>query len=249
MGSKAIDALESQLPEGAASKILRGYTFIGGDNLSDWTLAGQLHLDYIAQLYQSNDPRWMSEASKYTEQTGFSPFGLNPLALGGMGKGLASAGSVGKAGSVEPGIVSLGSTPAKWDNAVSRAEGDFGALNQPSKTGQTPAFFNPQRSASEALNNARIHIDDLRKLVPPGTPDGFKPSVTITDGSKFNYVIGGQKVEVKWHAPDSNAAAKFPGSNSGAGWTAQIRIGGKLLGQDGKLYRKAGNQTHIPVDF
>jgi filamentous hemagglutinin len=249
MGSKAIDALESQLPEGAASKILRGYTFIGGDNLSDWTLAGQLHLDYIAQLYQSNDPRWMSEASKYTEQTGFSPFGLNPLALGGMGKGLASAGSVGKAGSVEPGSVSPGSTPAKWDNAVSRAEGDFGALNQPSKTGQTPAFFNPQRSASEALNNGRIHIDDLRKLVPPGTPDGFKPSVTITDGSKFNYVIGGQKVEVKWHAPDSNAAAKFPGSNSGAGWTAQIRIGGKLLGQDGKLYRKAGNQTHIPVDF
>lgn len=86
-------------------------------------------------------------------------------------------------------------------------------------------------------------------LIPPGTPDGFKPSVNIVDGSKFNYVIGGQKVEIKWHSPDANAAAKFPDSNSASGWTAQIKIGGKLLGQDGRLYRKPTNETHIPVDF
>ena len=99
------------------------------------------------------------------------------------------------------------------------------------------------------MSNGRIHIDDLKMLIPPGTPDGFKPSVNIVDGSKFNYVIGGQKVEVKWHSPDANAAAKFPGSNSASGWTAQIKIGGKLLGQDGRLYRKPTNENHIPVDF
>ena len=36
-GSLAINSFESQLPDGAASKILRSYTFIGGDNLNDWT--------------------------------------------------------------------------------------------------------------------------------------------------------------------------------------------------------------------
>ena len=30
---------------------------------------------------------------------------------------------------------------------------------------------------------------------------------------------------------------KYPGSNSGSGWTAQIKIGNKYLGQDGKLYK------------
>lgn len=246
-GSLAINSFESQLPDGAASTILRSYTFIGGDNLNDWTLAGQLHLDYIAQLYHANDPRWMSEASKFTEQTGFNPFGLNPLALGALGKGGAGVKNVVD----ESGSASTPAGPAtpKWDNPVSRVDGDFGPLNQPPKNASVPAFFNPQRSATDALSNGRIHIDDLKMLIPPGTPDGFKPSVNIVDGSKFNYVIGGQKVEVKWHSPDANAAAKFPGSNSASGWTAQIKIGGKLLGQDGRLYRKPTNETHIPVDF
>ncbi len=41
-------------------------------------------------------------------------------------------------------------------------------------------------------------------------------------------------MEVKWHAPDINAAKMFPGSNSGNMWTAQIKADGKLLGLDGK---------------
>ena len=141
------------------------------------------------------------------------------------------------------------SSAPKWMNSVSGADGDFGALNQPSGNSKVVAFFNPQRSAVEALNNGRIHVDDLKRLVPPGSPDNFMPSASITNGSKYNYMISGQKVEIKWHSPDVNAATKYPGSNSGSGWTAQIKIGGKLLGQDGKLYRKASNLTHIPVDF
>ena len=99
------------------------------------------------------------------------------------------------------------------------------------------------------INNGRINAADLQKLVPPGTPDLFKPSATITDGSKFQYTLNGQRVEIKWHAPDANAAINHVGSNSGAGWTAQIKIGNKLLGQDGVLYRRPSNTTHIPVDF
>lgn len=44
-------------------------------------------------------------------------------------------------------------------------------------------------------------------------------------------------------------AANYIGSNSGSGWTVQINIGDKLFGQDGVLYRKPSNTTHISVDF
>lgn len=45
----------------------------------------------------------------------------------------------------------------------------------------------------------------------------------IVDGSKFQYSFGGQKVEIKWHSQDLNAVVKYPVSNSGAGWTAQLK--------------------------
>ncbi|NBI31141.1 hypothetical protein [Chengkuizengella marina] len=60
--------------------------------------------------------------------------------------------------------------------------------------------------------------------------------------------MNGQKVEIKWHSPDLDAKVKYPNSNSGNGWTAQIKIGKKLLGQDGKLYKKPNNLTHIPIE-
>jgi len=131
---------------------------------------------------------------------------------------------------------------------ASQADGDFGYLNQPGPS-KPAAFFDAHASAKSFINNGRINAVDLQKLVPPGTPNLFKPSATITDGSKFQYTLNGQKVEIKWHAPDANAATNYVGSNSGSGWTAQIKIGNKLLGQDGVLYRKASNTTHIPVDF
>jgi len=52
-----------------------------------------------------------------------------------------------------------------------------------------------------------------------------------------------------WHSPDSNALEKFPESNSGTMWTAQIQIRKKLLGTDGKLHRRPSNETHIPIDL
>ncbi|OLQ44930.1 hypothetical protein BHT95_20220 [Bacillus paralicheniformis] len=84
-------------------------------------------------------------------------------------------------------------------------------------------------------------------MIPKGTPNNFKASETIKKGYKYNFEIDGKKVEVKWHSPDLNAKEKFPDSNSGNMWTAQIKIQKKLLGQDGKLHKKPSNITHIPV--
>ncbi|NUU62889.1 hypothetical protein [Paenibacillus agri] len=70
-------------------------------------------------------------------------------------------------------------------------------------------------------------------MVLIGATNGFRPSSTIADGYKYNFEINGTKVEIKWHSPDANAASRFPGSYSGSEWTSQIKIGNKLLGQDG----------------
>lgn len=90
-------------------------------------------------------------------------------------------------------------------------------------------------------------MDDLQQMIPKGVKNTFKPSQTIKQGYKYNFKINGKKVEIKWHSPDANAALKYPGSNSGSGWTAQIKVGKKLLGQDGKFYNYPSNITHIPV--
>lgn len=54
-------------------------------------------------------------------------------------------------------------------------------------------------------------------------------------------------MEIKWHSQDMNAAIKYPGSNSGSGWTAQIKVGNKLLTQSGRFVKKPRNYTHIPL--
>ncbi|MGE6630415.1 T7SS effector LXG polymorphic toxin [Bacillus sp. NPDC077027] len=101
--------------------------------------------------------------------------------------------------------------------------------------------------ATSKLKNGKIHAYDLESMIPKGTLNNFKASETIKKGYKYNFEIDGKKVEVKWHSPDLNAKQKFPDSNSGNMWTAQIKIQKKLLGQDGKLHKKPSNITHIPV--
>ena len=89
--------------------------------------------------------------------------------------------------------------------------------------------------------------DLLRSIVPKGTPNTFVPTATIKDGHKYNFSINGKKVEIKCHSQDLNVAIKYPGSNSGAGWTAQIKVGNKLLTQSGRFVKKPRNYTHIPL--
>lgn len=48
-------------------------------------------------------------------------------------------------------------------------------------------------------------------------------------------------MEIKWHSQDTNVAIKYPGSNSGSGWTAKIKVGNKLLTQSGRFVKKTKN--------
>ncbi|WP_339466834.1 MULTISPECIES: hypothetical protein [unclassified Pseudomonas] len=249
-GSKALGTLievtEKVNPGGSDNDL--AYYYQTKKNATDWTTAGLNHLDQIGNLWVNDDGSWLTEAGVYLDQTGFNPFGINVLpGMHGAGEGGGTKVRplddlpVGGGGKDKP-----KPTP-EWDNPVTRVDGEFGDQNAP--TINVPAFFDTPTNAPKFITNGRINMSDLQKLVPPGMPDTFRPSATIADGSKFSYVWAGQKVEIKWHSPDLNAAANHPGSNSGSGWTAQIKIGKKLLGQDGRLYRKVTNVTHIPVDF
>lgn len=101
-------------------------------------------------------------------------------------------------------------------------------------------------SFTKSISNGRISESSLKSVVPQQSLNSFKKSPRISSGHKHKFRINGRQVEVKWHSPDSGAPK---GSNSQRGWTAQIKIGNKLLGIDGKLYKKPSNKTHIPVEF
>ncbi|PZW87498.1 ribonuclease YeeF family protein [Bacillus sp. AG442] len=150
-----------------------------------------------------------------------------------------------------------GKKVAKVDKG-SKAAKDVGKVEQnPSKSAkETPKKASEGKDkvkdfdlsfATSKLKNGKISANDLESMIPKGTPNNFKASETIKKGYKYNFEIDGKKVEVKWHSPDLNAKEKFPDSNSGNMWTAQIKIQKKLLGQDGKLHKKPSNITHIPV--
>ncbi|WP_155814955.1 hypothetical protein [Bacillus coahuilensis] len=109
------------------------------------------------------------------------------------------------------------------------------------------AKYDVKFATSNLIRNGKISVDDLKSMIPKNTPNTFRPSETIKEGYKYKFEVNGQKVEVKWHSPDLNAKQLYPNSNSGNMWTAQVKIGKKLLGQDGNLYKKPNNLTHIPI--
>ena len=119
------------------------------------------------------------------------------------------------------------------------------AYQSGSKTALT--VYDPEYAARQMLVGGETSEDLLRSIVPKSTPNTFVPTATIKDGYKYNFSINGKKVEIKWHSQDLNAAIKYPGANSGAGWTAQIKVGNKLLTQSGRFVKKPQNYTHIPL--
>jgi hypothetical protein len=110
-----------------------------------------------------------------------------------------------------------------------------------------PAVYDTKFAAQHVLENGKVSLQKLKSFVPQNAPSTFKPSSTIEFGQKYRFKVNGSSVEVKFHSPDAVAASKFPGSNSGTKWTAQITVDGKLLGTDGKFYSKPSNLTHIPI--
>lgn len=109
------------------------------------------------------------------------------------------------------------------------------------------AIYDTKFAAKQTLENGSVSENSLNALIPKDIKNNFKPSDTIEAGYKYQYDVNGSKMEVKWHSIDLKAAAKYPDSNSGNGWTAQIKVDNKLLGIDGEFYRKPSNLTHIPL--
>jgi RHS repeat-associated protein len=100
------------------------------------------------------------------------------------------------------------------------------------------------------LRSGKTNASVLRRFIPSGAKNTFKPSGTIKSGFKYQFKVGNTKVEFKWHSPDLNAKKLYPGSNSGNMWTAQIKIKNKFLGSDGNFYRNNKTDlTHIPIDI
>lgn len=124
------------------------------------------------------------------------------------------------------------------------------ATNQSTISSSNIVVYNPQYATKQVLNGGRINESDLRKLVPQGATDIFVSSESIRQGYKYEFYANGTKVQIKWHSPDQQAALKYPNSNSGRMWTAQIKVGNKYLGSDGNFYRNPQqNITHIPVNI
>lgn len=110
--------------------------------------------------------------------------------------------------------------------------------------------YNPQYSFPSLLNKWSINETSLKSLIPQGSINTFIPSNSIKGGYKYDFIINGQKIQIKWRAPDSQVAKKYPNSNSGKMWTDQIKVGNKYLGTDGKFYRNNKiNITHIPINI
>ncbi len=111
----------------------------------------------------------------------------------------------------------------------------------------------PETMGKLLTRNGKISEFILKRMAPAGTKNGFKPSVDIPDGYKYDIEISkifgkSSKFQIKWHAPDANALAKFPGSNAGTQWTAQLKFGNKLFDYArGILVKKPDNTTHIPL--
>jgi RHS repeat-associated protein len=100
------------------------------------------------------------------------------------------------------------------------------------------------------LRNGEFGLDDLKSMIPDGVENTFKATDRIKDGQKYVFELAdGQKATIRWHAPDPEAAIKYPGSASGTRWTAQIKVGNKSLGADGKWYKNQSlNIVHIPIE-
>ena len=113
----------------------------------------------------------------------------------------------------------------------------------------TLTTYDPEFAAKGLLKGGKTSESALKSFVPKGTSNTFKPSSTIRSGYKYDFKINSKKIQVKWHSPDLNAARLYPGSNSGSGWTAQIKVGRKYLTQGGQFVKQnKSNWTHIPVD-
>lgn len=94
----------------------------------------------------------------------------------------------------------------------------------------------------------KIDVSILKShFVPEGLRNIFNPNDDITAGQKYFFKLGKTKIGIKWHSPHKKWVG-VAGSNSGAGWSAQISVNKFFLKTNGDWTKKfANNDTHIPV--
>ena len=107
--------------------------------------------------------------------------------------------------------------------------------------------YDPKFATKQLLESGTVSEYSLKSIIPNNVPNTFVPSSTITEGYKYKFSINDINLEIKWHSPDFRAASKYPGCNSGCGWTAQIKVDDYLLTQGGGFVIKPNNYTHIPL--
>lgn len=130
--------------------------------------------------------------------------------------------------------------------------GVFSGLSMIASSGIRLAIAKSPQFASKLLSNGRVSEFVLKSIIPAGAKNTFIPSTNIADGYKYNLQMSklfGESsiIEIKWHSPDLRWIGDAL-SNSGQGWTAQIKVGRKYLTTLGDLVRNnRQNITHIPI--
>lgn len=186
MGSRALNELWQSDSTGITDEFLR-------NNINEWSSSGPRVAIQVANAALDGKPGAMSEIGHFLDQQGFNPFGINPAALGGLAGGKSSSTDTPKvAGPAKTGSAT-GETTPRWDNAVSRVDGDFGPLNQPvgPKAILTPKDF-PEVSAKISQKQNR-HTAGTQQLEERGSV-GFVNSVSDAQKVLDAYHAGQVKI-------------------------------------------------------
>jgi filamentous hemagglutinin len=189
-GSKAIVAsverTETLNPGGSSNDLVASYRTV---NEQEWTKAGQLHLNQIANLWVNGDPTWMKEGSLYLDQTGFNPFGINVVPGMLPGGGAGSVGAAGVKPTINPGHEAMAETgKPRWDTPQSRVDGEFGPTN--GNHADTPKVkVEDSNYPSPIVNPATNKIVTEHIVAPSGkAPKTANPNsiyeISRADGSK-----------------------------------------------------------------
>lgn len=113
------------------------------------------------------------------------------------------------------------------------------------ETGTTAiAKYDANFAVSQGLENGGFNFNNIRSMIPEGTPNTFKPAY---GDEKYLFKINDTKIQLKWHTPEFAGNAPF-GSNASLFNTAQIKVGNKYLMQFGGFSRNGySNFIHIPL--
>lgn len=176
--------------------------------------------------------------------------GLVKALIGGVMSGLISAGAT---------IISaiIKKENVDWTNVAIvfldgfvtgfAISGAFAGISMSLSSGARFMLVKNLQNTKFLVHKGTVSESFLKWLTPKGVKNTFFPTENIRSGYKYIFKVDGVRVQLKWHAPDLNAASKYLNCNSGAGWTAQLQFGKKLLSTMGTLVNKPDNITHIPI--